>query len=209
MNKIRISLLTLLTIGLFAGSVFAQAARPAAQTPPAGGGAAGPVPDSKVAVVNSSIFFDDKRGITKLTSAMDRVDNEFQAKDKELQAINQDIIKRTDDLQKLAASPAANPTDLQTRAETIEAMKKDLKRKLEDAQAAYTKRKLETQQPIFQDILKGLDAFAKQRGITLTLDVTKMPEAILTLVPTADITDAFISDYNSRNPATASIAKPQ
>jgi len=57
--------------------------------------------------------------------------------------------------------------------------------------------------PIMQDIGKSLEQFAVQRNITMLLDISKMASAILTLNPTADVTQAFIADYNRRNPVAA------
>ena len=84
-------------------------------------------------------------------------------------------------------------------------MEKDFKRKGEDAQAAFNKRLEEVLGPIYEDIGKALDGFAKARGITLILDVTKI-QGIVSAADAMDITRAFIAEYNSKNPATASLA---
>jgi len=49
---------------------------------------------------------------------------------------------------------------------------------------------------------------ARQRGITMTLDMSKLLPAILTAVPTVDITQAFIADFNSKNPRAAAAPRP-
>jgi len=53
-------------------------------------------------------------------------------------------------------------------------LKREAKRKQEDAEAAYPKRMQEALAPIYLDISKSLDAFGKARGITLLLDTAKM-----------------------------------
>ena len=71
-----------------AGSVFAQ---PRTATP------AGPaptqtanIPEAKIALVNTDEFADEKTGITRLVSAMKRVDGEFQPRRTELQRCRTD-----------------------------------------------------------------------------------------------------------------------
>ena len=51
---------------------------------------------------------------------------------------------------------------------------------------------------------KALDAYAKAHGITLILDVTKI-QGIVSAAESLDITKAFITEFNSKNPATASL----
>ena len=58
--------------------------------------------------------------------------------------------------------------------------------------------------PIYDDIGKALDAFAKAHGITLILDVTKV-QGIVSADGSLDITKAFITEFNTKNPATASL----
>ena len=93
----------------------------------------------------------------------------------------------------------------QQQADKIEAMKTEFKRKGEDAQAAYQKRLQEALGPIYDDIGKALDAYAKTHGITLILDVTKV-QGIVSAAGSLDITRPFIIEFNSKNPATASLA---
>ncbi len=92
----------------------------------------------------------------------------------------------------------------QQQADKIEAMKTEFKRKGEDAQAAYQKKLQEVLGPIYDDIGKALDAYAKSHGITLILDVTKI-QGIVSASESLDITRPFITEFNSKNPATASL----
>ena len=164
------------------------------------------VPDSKVALIDSSAFADEKSGITKFVSALKKVNAEFTPRQTELQGLQAQIEKATTDLQK--AAPVQDPKVTQQQQEKIDQMKKDYQRKGEDAQAAFNKRLEEVLGPIYEEIGKALDAFAKARGITLILDVTKV-QGIVSAADTMDITRAFIADYNSKNPATASLTTPR
>jgi outer membrane protein len=85
-------------------------------------------------------------------------------------------------------------------------MNTDLKRKTEDAEGAYQKRREELFMPLRNDIEKAIEAFAKARGITVVMDGSQMP--MLYASNSLDITQAFINDFNAKNPATAAITTP-
>lgn len=183
-----------------AGSAFAQ---PRTTSP------AGPaptqtsaIPETKLALVNTDDFADEKTGITRLVAAMKRVDGEFQPRRTELQTLQTQIEKATADLTK--AQPLQDARVSQQQNDKIEAMKTEFKRKGEDAQAAYQKRLQDVLGPIYDDIGKALDAYAKAHGITLILDVTKT-QGIVSAAESLNITAPFIIEFNSKNPATASL----
>lgn len=182
---------------------FAQQ-RPAATPAPAASNAA--IPDSKIALINTDAFADEKQGIGRLVNAMKKVDTEFTPRRNELQGLKTQIDKMTADIQ--ATAGVSQPQALQQKQEQLEGLKRDFQRKGEDAQAAYNKRLQETVGPLYEDIGKSLDAFARTRGITLLLDAAKIGPAILAATDTMDVTRAFIAEYNSKNPATASAAGP-
>jgi Skp family chaperone for outer membrane proteins len=179
--------------------------RPAAQTPAAASSSA-PVPASTIALVNTDFFADEKAGITRLVAAVKKVDAEFTPRRTELQNLKAQIDKLTADIN--ATASVAKPQELQQKQEQLEGLKREYQRKGEDAQAAYNKRLQDSVGPLYDDIGKALDAFAKARGITLLLDTAKIGPAILAAVDAMEVTRAFIADYNSKNPATASAAGP-
>jgi len=184
------------------GSVRAQQPRPGTTTPTTGTAPAVNVPETKIALVNSDEFTDEKAGITRLVIAAKKVDNEFGPRRTELQTLQQQIEKATADLNK--AAPVQDPKVTAQQNEKIEQMKKDYQRKGEDAQASYQKRLQEVLGPVYEEIGKALDAYAKAHGITLILDVTKI-QGIVSASESLDITKPFITEFNSKNPATASL----
>ena len=185
---------------IMVGSVHAQ---PRTTTPaPTPATVTGNMPDAKIALVNTDDFADEKTGIVRLVAAMKRVDAEFQPRRTELQGLQQQIEKATADLNK--AAPVQDPKVTAQQNDKIEQMKKDYQRKGEDAQASYQKRLQEVLGPVYEDIGKALDAYAKAHGITLILDVTKI-QGIVSASESLDITRAFITEFNSKNPATASL----
>lgn len=184
-----------------AGSVFAQPRT----TTPAGPAPTqtGSLPETKIALVNTEEFVDEKTGITRLVTMAKRVDGEFQPRRAELQTLQAQIEKATADLTK--AQPLQDARVSQQQADKIEAMKTEFKRKGEDAQAAYQKRLQDALVPIYDDIGKALEAYAKTHGITLILDMSKI-QGIVSASESLDITRPFITEFNSKNPATASLA---
>ncbi|HLR05264.1 MAG TPA: OmpH family outer membrane protein [Pyrinomonadaceae bacterium] len=188
------------------GSIRAQQPRPGTTTPTTGAAPAVNVPETKIALVNSEDFNDEKAGIVRLVVAMKKVDTEFGPRRTELQTLQAQIEKATADLAKVQAmqTPVVN----QQQQEKIDQMKRDFQRKGEDAQAAYQKRLQEVIGPIYEEIGKALDAYAKAHGITLILDVTKV-QGIVSASDSLDITKAFITEFNSKNPATAAVTAPK
>jgi Skp family chaperone for outer membrane proteins len=182
-------------------------AQPRSTTPaPTPAPATGNMPDAKIALVNTEDFADEKTGIVRLVAAMKRVDGEFQPRRTELQTLQQQIEKATADLSK--AAPVQDPKVTAQQNDKIEQMKKDYQRKGEDAQAAYQKRLQDVLGPVYDDIGKALDVYAKAHGITLILDVTKI-QGIVAASESLDITRAFITEFNAKNPATASLTPRQ
>ena len=216
MKVIRATAAVAFFVALTAASVFAPT-RPGAGTgtqprptvtpaPTSPSTVAVSVPDSKVALIDSSAFADEKQGIAKFVSALKSVNAEFRPRQTELQNLQQQIERATSDLQK--AAPVQDVKVTQQQQEKIAQMEKDYKRKGEDAQTAFNQRLEQVLGPIYEDIGKALDAFAKARGITLILDVTKI-QGIVSAADAMDITRAFIAEFNSKNPATASLTPPK
>ena len=186
-------------------SVFAQP-RTTTTPAPTPAPATGNMPDAKIALVNTDDFADEKTGIYRLVAAMKRVDGEFQPRRTELQTLQAQIEKATADLNK--AAPVQDPKVTAQQNEKIEQMKKDYQRKGEDAQALYQKRLQDVLGPVYEEIGKALDVYAKAHGITLILDVTKV-QGIVSASESLNITRAFITEFNSKNPATAAVTTPK
>ncbi len=181
-----------------------------AQTRPAGQPAApaqgsANVPDSKIAVIYSDAFLDDKTGIAKFSTLLNTLNREFQPRQTELQGLQTKIQQGSDEYEK--TKTVADPKTLQTKVDQIEAWKTEFKRKGEDAQAAYDKRRKEMFMPLQESIGKALETFAKQRGINVIIDGSQVP--VVYAADSIDITRAFINEFNGKNPATASITPPQ
>jgi Skp family chaperone for outer membrane proteins len=189
------------------GSIRAQQPRPGNTTPTTGTSApAVNVPETKIALLNSDEFGDEKTGVFRLVAAMKRVEKEFEAKKVELQTLQTQIEKATADLAKVGPMQSAQIN--QQQQDKIDQMKKEFQRKGEDGQASFEKRRAEVLGPVIDEIGKALDVYAKAHGLTLILDVTKV-QGIVSASDSLDITKAFITEFNSKNPATAAVTPPK
>ena len=162
------------------------------------------VPDSKMAMIYSDAFLDPKTGIARFNSLLGTLNREFQPRQAELQALQTKISTLTNEIEDTQS--VADPNAIRTKRDQLTQMSTEFKRKGEDAEAAYGKRRQEIFLPLQQDIGKALEAFAKARGITVIVDGSQVP--VVYAADSIDITRAFISDFNSKNPATASVTQP-
>lgn len=190
--------------------VFAQT-RPAAPAtqPPATAGAqsSAVIPESKIALIYSNAFLDPKTGIARFNTLMSTLNREFGPRQTELTQLQARIQTAQDEINKIQAAPQiVDQKSLQTKVDALEQMKTEYKRKGEDAEAAYQKRQTEIFAPLQDDIEKALEVYAKQRGINVIIDGSRVP--LVYAADSIDITRAFINDFNTKNPATASVTPP-
>lgn len=205
-----LSISALMVVGL-ATTVNAQqpaGARPAQPTPTPAAPTTAPqtvaLPTSKMAVIYTDMFLDQKAGIAKFNSVVTKLNSEFQKLKDEITAMQQRAQALETEITKLREAPAGTPIDqraLQAKIDQLEQLKKDIQRKAEDAQAAYNRRRQELFTPLQEEIGKALEAFAKARGINVIIDAAQVP--LLYAAESIDITRAFITDFNSKNPVTA------
>src|ERR1700752_5024401 len=203
---IRHSLFSLLIVVVVAIAASAKHERPAPQPPPTPAAPAATVvlPTSKMAVINSDAFLDPKAGIGKFNTAVSKLNGEFTKTRDELQQMQTRATSLESEINKLRDAPEGTPIDqrsLQAKIDQLELLKKDIQRKSEDAQAAYNRRRQELFTPLQEEIGKALEAFAKARGINVIIDAAQVP--LLFADEKIDITRAFITDFNSKNPVTA------
>ena len=177
--------------------------RPAAT--PASPPASAPVAQSKIALIFSDFFQDPKTGIARINATMGALNREFQPRQTELNQMMQRIQQLQDEITKAPSTLPAK--DLQAKVDQLDQLKKDYQRKGEDATTAYNKRKQTIFAPVQDDISKALEVYAKAHGIAVLIDGSAVPLAYA--ADAIDITRAFINDYNSKNPATAELRKPQ
>jgi len=181
------------------------AGRPATQpTPTPAAPAPVALPMSKMAVLYTDLFLDPKTGIGKFNSVVTKLNSEFAKLKDEINQMQNRAQTLETEVTKLREGGAAAPIDpqsLQTKIDQLEQLKKDIQRKGEDAQANYNRRRQELFNPLQEEIGKALEAFAKARGINVIIDAAQVP--LLYAADSIDITRAFITEFNAKNPVTA------
>ena len=199
-----VALLT--TVAIISVSAQQQQPKPGPTTAPA---ASAPqanvaVPDSKLAMIYSDAFLDPKTGIARFNSLLSTLNREFEPRRTELQGLQTRIATLTKEIED--TQNVADPNAIRQKRDQLAQMSTEFKRKGEDAEASYNKRRQEIFLPLQQDIQKALEAFAKARGITVIVDGSNVP--LVYAADNIDVTRAFISEFNSKNPATASVTQP-
>jgi len=182
---------------------------PSAQGPAAASPTApqntGVVADGKIAIIDTEAFADPKTGITRLVSAFEVVNREFKPRSDELQKLRAQYEQLGKDIE--ATRTLEDQRARAAKVEQAEALKNDIERKTQDAQSAYQKRLREATEPVYKDISPALQAFARQRGVNVIFDVSKLGEVMFIINDSVDLTRAFITEYNQRNPVTATPAR--
>jgi outer membrane protein len=198
MKTIRLAAAGFIFAAIFAVSAFAQ---PAAQ----------PGANVKVMFINTAAF-EAKDGITKYLNALSSLGREMEP----LRAEIRTMVARFETLEKeltqiqtqiSAATAATRPTlekQFVAKRDEYQALEINIKRKQEDGKARFERRHAEMIGPVQQDISRVMQDFAKQRGYSVILDVSKLAGAVLVYDEAkADVTKEFITFYNVRSAAAA------
>jgi Skp family chaperone for outer membrane proteins len=152
------------------------------------------VAPAKVGIINSAAFASKAGGITRLVNALKTLETEFKPRQDEING----LITRFEALQQVPPNtPAAQ---LATRRDQAQTLQIEIQRKQEDARAAYAKRLSTMTDPIRASVFTALEAYTKQNGIDVLIDVSKFPDGVLLANRNADLTPGFIREFNSKNP---------
>jgi len=173
--------------------------RPAV-TQPAPVAAPANVPAAKIAIVDTSVFGDEKVGIKRYLNAVTTVQKAFEGKNAELRNLQSQIKAIADDINRLSGASVVSPETIRAKQGEGERLQREFKYKKEQADADFEKRYSEVVGPVSNDIGNALIQYAAQNGLTMILDISKLLPAVLTVNPAMDVTQAFIADYNSKHP---------
>lgn len=203
MKRISLAAASLIFAAIFAGSAIAQGANTAA---PAGTG--------KIGIIVVEAFGDEKGGITKYKAAMAALQKEFEPINAKLRADLTRYQTLGQEIEKLRTPPAAgvpaastNQATLQAKVDELQNLEKNIKRAEEDAKVQLERRQAAVVGPVYSDIRKALNEYAKQKGYAVILDGVRLDEAqiLLGFDEKYNVTDDFIAFYNAR-PASAATA---
>src|SRR6267143_3362613 len=178
--------------------------RPAA-TPVASSAA---VPDSRIALIDTSVFGDEKNGIYRYVDAAKSVEAEFKTRSDEVQNLQNRLNALANEIQTLSKAPVVDQKTIQAKQQQGQTLQLEWKTKKDRLDEDITKRAEQVIVPISSQIGAAMDQFVRQRGVTMTLDMSKLLPAILTAVPAVDLTQAFINEFNSKNPRTGAAPRP-
>jgi Skp family chaperone for outer membrane proteins len=162
------------------------------------------VPDSRIALIDTSVFGDEKNGIYRYVDAAKSVEAEFKTRSDEVQNLQNRLNALANEIQSLSKAPVVDQKTIQSKTQQGQTLQLEWKTKKDRFDEDVSKRAEQVIAPISSQIGAAMDQFARQRGVTMTLDTSKLLPAILTAVPAIDLTQAFIADFNSKNPRTGS-----
>jgi len=201
MKRISLAAACFIFAAIFAVSASAQGANPAA----AGAG--------KIGIIVVEEFGAEKGGISKYKAVMSTLEAEFKPINDKLRAAATRYQTLGQEIEKLRTPPAAgvpaasNQASLQTKVDEFQNLEKQIKRDQEDAKAQYERRYPVIVGPVYNDIMKALNEYAKQKGYAVIFDGVKLDQAqiLLGFDEKYNVTQDFITFYNAR-PATAATA---
>lgn len=160
---------------------------------------------SKIVIIDSSAFFDEKAGITRLLTAAKNLTNELAPKRNEIQQ----MIARLQQVEKEVAMFRENVTKgipinekaAQSKVDELERLKREGKYKEDEFNTLAQKRQTQVVGPEYSAALKALGDYVKLKGLGLVFDASKDQNGMLLFATDQyDITKEFIAYYNSRPP---------
>ena len=172
----------------------------------------------KIGLVNISAFADEKAGIGKFRTALTTLDAEFKVLNDEINTMRNKYQTLATEIQKAQQAPPPGvvpvkdtPAILAAKVEEAQNLEIQIKRKQEDGKAGYERRYPAVVGPVFNDIIKALNEYAKQKGFAIILDGAKLEQAeiLLGFDDKYDVTKDFIVFYNARPAGTATTATPK
>jgi len=159
---------------------------------------------TNVAIIDSSAFSDDKAGIARVMAAMQQIEAKYQPLRAELRGMRDRLSTMRADIQK--KRPVQDPKLTAQQTDEADRLDVQIKRKAEDAQSGYQRDSMTVLEPLQKDIGTALTTYAQSRGVTLLLDVNRVP--VVYAAASMDITKDFIADYNRTHPAGSGAAAP-
>jgi Skp family chaperone for outer membrane proteins len=180
----------------------------------------------RAGIIDARFFDDEKQGITKLVTATATVEAEFKVKGAELKAMQDKMATTAKDGQAMQKAFTDNPkgpigeSQIRAKADELEKLQIEFKRKQEDASVAYSRRLQQLTGPIYDDIQTALVEFSKKNGFSMLLDARPFgqtqenPDGVSIFMyvdEKANVTADFIAFCNAKfsAPATPKPATPK
>ncbi len=166
---------------------------------------------SKIGVIDTRLFLNDKTGIKKYVDAINAVNVEFKAAAAEMDAMAlkvQNLEKELRVFQEQAQKGTQlNQTTVNAKLEEYDRLSREYKFKKEDNEARYNRRQEALVYPVQRDIGAAVQEFIKKNGYVIIFDISKdRTGMIVALGDKTDLTKDFIAFYNAR-PTPAAVTK--
>jgi len=173
-------------------------------------GTAGPIPDGKVAVINTAVFPTE---IAELKQKYEQVDNQYKQRFEALQTLDQQLKALEAEIRQ--QGPTLNQDALRQKQDQYDTMKKRGTRDYEDLKAEVDKTVESATKPVRDKLYQFLQSYAQQRGIVMVINLPGAAQtgSLAFWHPGTDITADFVKEYNKANPVagaapSASVPKP-
>jgi len=193
--KFTLSAIFAVLITTFTISADAQTTSPPVAAPQA-------VP-AKIAIIDTDVFSDSKTGVKKLLNAFSQVEARLKPLRDEIVAMQTRYNTLATEIQN---AQKANTRVDPAKVDQAQQLESDIKRKQEDGQKAYERYSKQIVEPVNIEIGKAVEAFSRAKGYDVVLDEAKFAGTMIVLNRGLDITNAFIADYNGKNPSAVATA---
>lgn len=167
---------------------------------------------SKIVIVDTAAFFNEKTGITRIVSASKSLTAELAGKRGEVQLIVQRVDALSKEIDTLRGNAGRGiPVDERTfqgKIDELERLKREGKYKEDEFNAHAQKRQNEVVGPVYSEVLKVLGEYVKLKDYGILFDASKDQSGMLIYASEKfDITRDFINYFNTR-PVTSISSVP-
>lgn len=160
---------------------------------------------SKVVVIDTAAFFDEKSGITRILTAAKNLNielsprrNDLQTMLAKIQQLEKEVVVFRDNVAK--GIPIDEKT-AQAKNEELERLRLEGKYKGDEFNTLAQKRQTQVVGPEYSSALKALGEYSRSKGYSFVFDLAKDQNGLLIFATEQhDITKDFITFYNTRPP---------
>ena len=146
-------------------------------------------PAVRIGVVNmQQVLNNSQRGM----AAKQKLDQERAARQKDLDARQQEVVKMQADLEKQA--PVLSEQAKRDKSEQLQTKVRDIRRLAEDANHEFQKKLQEAEGEMTQDIIQVIQEYGKDQGYTIILERSMLPYAS----PGVDVTPEIIKRFDGK-----------
>jgi Skp family chaperone for outer membrane proteins len=157
----------------------------------------------KIAVIDTDEFANPTTGVKKLLNGFNQVETRLKPLRDEIVGMQNRYNTLATEIQN-AQKTGANVA--QSKIDEAQQLESDIKRKQEDGQKAYQRYSKQIVEPLNIEVAKAVEAYARSKGYDMVLDLAKFNGTMMVLNPSIDVTKAFITDYNAKNPSAVTPA---